>query len=145
MDILMAVAWGFVLIAGIVIEVITVQFVSIWFACGSLVSLILAGLGAPRWAQLSVFIAVSAILLILTRPIVKRLRGGFVRTNADLNIGRTAIVTEEIKNEFSKGRATIGGVSWKAVSEDGAEIPAGETVVVKEIDGAKLVVAKRRD
>ncbi len=145
MDILMAVAWGFVLIAGIVIEVITVQFVSIWFACGSLVSLILAGLGAPRWAQLSVFIAVSAILLILTRPIVKRLRGGFVRTNADLNIGRTAIVTEEIKNEFSKGRATIGGVSWKAVSEDGAEIPAGETVVVKEIDGAKLIVAKRRD
>lgn len=145
MDILMAVAWGFALIAGIVIEVITVQFVSIWFACGSLVSLILAGLGAPRWAQLSVFIAVSAILLILTRPIVKRLRGGFVRTNADLNIGRTAIVTEEIKNEFSKGRATIGGVSWKAVSEDGAEIPAGETVVVKEIDGAKLVVAKRRD
>lgn len=145
MDILMAVAWGFVLIAGIVIEVITVQFVSIWFACGSLFSLILAGLGAPRWAQLSVFIAVSAILLILTRPIVKRLRGGFVRTNADLNIGRTAIVTEEIKNEFSKGRATIGGVSWKAVSEDGAEIPAGETVVVKEIDGAKLVVAKRRD
>lgn len=143
MDILMVFAWGFVLIAAIVLEVITEQFVSIWFACASIVSLVLAGIGAPRWAQIAVFAAITAILLILTRPIVNKLRGKFVRTNADLNIGKTAVVTESVVNETSKGRATIGGVSWIAVSEDGSRIDEGEIVVVKEIDGAKLIVAKR--
>ena len=143
MDVMMIAAWIAVLIVGIVVEVITVQFVSIWFAAASLVPLILAGMGAPRWVQFAVFAAVTAILLILTRPIVQKLRGGFVRTNADLNIGKTAIVTEAVDNDSSKGRAKIGGVSWKAVSADGTDIPEGEIVVVKDIDGTKLIVAKR--
>ncbi len=143
MDVMMIAAWIAVLIVGIVVEVITVQFVSIWFAAASLVPLILAGMGAPRWAQFAVFAAVTAILLILTRPIVQKLRGGFVRTNADLNIGKTAVVTEAVDNDSSKGRAKIGGVSWKAVSADGTDIPEGEIVVVKDIDGTKLIVAKR--
>lgn len=143
MDVMMIAVWIAVLIVGIVVEVITVQFVSIWFAAASLVPLILAGMGAPRWAQFAVFAAVTAILLILTRPIVQKLRGGFVRTNADLNIGKTAVVTEAVDNDSSKGRAKIGGVSWKAVSADGTDIPEGEIVVVKDIDGTKLIVAKR--
>lgn len=142
MDVLMLVTWGTVLIATVIIEIVTVQFVSIWFSCASLVSMVLAGLGAPFWAQLTVFAAVTALLLILTRPLVQRLRGSYVRTNADLNIGRTAVITESIRNELSKGRATVGGVSWIAVSEDGSPIDEGEVVVIKSIDGAKLIVAK---
>ena len=142
MDVFMVLAWGLVLIAGVVVEVMTVQFVSIWFACASLVSMILAGIGAPRWAQLLTFAAITAILLLLTRPLVRKFRGGYVRTNADLNVGKTAVVTEDIKNELSLGRATVGGVSWKAVSEDGSPISSGEVVVIKDIDGAKLIVSK---
>ena len=143
MDILMIFAWGIVLIAGVVIEVITVQFVSIWFAAASLFSIVLAGFGAPRWAQAAVFVAVTAILLILTRPLVNKLRGRFVRTNVDMNIGKTAVITEAVRNEISAGRATIGGVSWMAVSEDGSQIEPGEVVVIKDIDGAKLIVARQ--
>ncbi len=142
MDVLMIAAWGFVLIGGIVIEIMTVQFVSIWFALSSLISLILAGFGAPRWAQVAVFLAATAILLLLTRPIVRKLRGNFVRTNADINIGKTARITEAVRNETSEGRAVIGGVSWKAVSADGTQIPEGEIVVVDGIDGTKLIVSK---
>lgn len=142
MDIAMAVVWVIVLLASIVIELITVQFVSIWFSVSSLISLILAGVGAPRWVQLLVFAAVTALLLLITRPVVKKLRGGFVRTNADLNIGKTAVITEEVCNDISKGRARLGDVSWKAVSADGSVISAGETVTVKDIDGAKLIVSK---
>lgn len=143
MDAFMIVLWGVIIIAGIIVELMTVQFVSIWFSLASVVSLVLAGIGAPLWAQLSVFIAVTALLLILTRPLVIRLRGGLVRTNADLNIGKTAIVTEDIDNERSKGRATVGGVSWMAISEDGSTILTGESVIIKDIAGAKLIVAKR--
>lgn len=140
---IMVILWACAMIAGIIIEIVTVQFVSIWFACGAAVSLILAGIGAPLWAQLSVFVAVSALLLILTRPFVSRFRGGYVRTNADLNIGRTAVVTEDVRNEVSSGRAKIGGVSWIAVSEDGSPIDTGDVVVVKAVDGAKLIVSKK--
>ncbi len=140
---IMVILWACAMIAGIIIEIVTVQFVSIWFACGAAVSLILAGIGASIWAQLSVFVAVSALLLILTRPFVSRFRGGYVRTNADLNIGRTAVVTEDVRNEVSSGRAKIGGVSWIAVSEDGSPIDKGDVVVVKAVDGAKLIVSKK--
>ncbi len=142
MDLIMLAAWGAVLIAAVVIELLTVQFVSIWFACASLVSMLMAGLGAPRWAQLMVFAVSTALLLILTRPLVRKLRGSYVRTNADMNIGKTAVVTEAVRNELSKGRATLGGVSWIAVSEDGSPIEEGEVVTVKDIDGAKLIVSK---
>ncbi len=143
MNTVMVVLWGVVIIVGIIVEIATVQFVSIWFSFAALASLVLAGIGAPIWAQFSVFAAVTAILLILTRPLVARLRGNFVRTNADLNIGKTAIVTEDIDNERSSGRATVGGVSWIAVSEDGSLIPSGESVIIKDIDGAKLIVARK--
>lgn len=142
-DMLMVALWVFVLIACVVVELATVQFVSIWFAVASLVALILAGFGAPLWAQLAVFVSATALLLLLTRPIVRRLRGRYVSTNADMNIGKTAVVTESVRNSVSKGRATIGGVSWIAVSEDGSDIDEGEVVVVKNIDGAKLIVAKQ--
>lgn len=142
MDLFMVAVWGVILVGGLIVELITEQFVSIWFALASLASLILASMNAPRFAQWAVFTAVAAILIILTRPAVRKLRRRAVRTNVDLNIGKTAVVTEEIKNEISKGRATVDGVSWKAVSEDGAPIEEGAVVLIKEIDGAKLIVAK---
>lgn len=138
----MVIIWGIVLIGAVLLEVFTEQFVSIWFAFAALVSIILAGLGTPVWAQMMVFIAVTAILLIATRPIVKRLRGNYVRTNADMNVGKTAVVTESVNNNLSKGRAVIDGVYWKAVSEDGSEIEEGSAVVIKAVDGAKLIVSK---
>ncbi len=142
MNVYMAAAWCFVLIAAVITELMTVQFVSIWFACAAFVSLLLAGFGAPLWAQLSAFCAVSVLLLIVTRPIVRKIRGGYVRTNADLNIGKTAVITERVDNSLSKGRAKVGGVSWIAVSEDGSNIEEGEVVVIKDIDGAKLIVSR---
>ncbi len=142
MDYAMLIIWGAVMVVTIVAEIATTQMISIWFSCASLVSLVLACFNAPRWAQFCVFVAMTALLLILTRPVVKKLKKQYVRTNADMNIGKTAIVTETIHNELSQGRATIGGVSWKAVSADGNVIEKDETVTIQEIDGAKLIVSR---
>lgn len=142
MDYAMLIIWGAVMVVTIIAEVVTTQMISIWFSCASLVSLILACFNAPRWAQFCVFVAMTALLLILTRPVVKKLKKQYVRTNADMNIGKTAIVTETIHNELSQGRATIGGVSWKAVSADGNVIEKDETVTIQDIDGAKLIVSR---
>ena len=138
----MLIVWGTVMVVTIVAEIATTQMISIWCSCASLVSLVLACFNAPRWAQFCVFVAMTALLLILTRPIVKKLKKQYVRTNADMNIGKTAIVTETIHNELSQGRATIGGVSWKAVSADGNVIEKDETVTIQDIEGAKLIVSR---
>lgn len=130
------------MIVTIIAEVATTQMISIWFSCASLVSLVLSCFNAPRWAQLCVFVAMTALMLILTRPVVKKLKKQYVRTNADMNIGKTAIVTETIHNELSQGRATIGGVSWKAVSADGNVIEKDETVTIHDIEGTKLIVSR---
>lgn len=142
MDIGMIVIWGVILIGTVILEILTEQFVCIWFSCSSLISLFLATLGAPKWAQLSVFIAVSIILLIATRPLVNKLKKAPERTNFDMNIGRTALITETIHNANSNGRATIDGVSWIAVSADGSPIEKGETVKIVDISGARLIVSK---
>ncbi len=141
MDHVMVVLWGIVLIVAIIAEVATVQFVSIWFAISALVSLCLASLGAHLWAQVAVFVAVAALLLIFTKPFVKSIQGERSRTNADINIGTTAVVTEEINNARSTGRATVAGVSWMARSLDGSDIPKDSIVVIEDIDGAKLIVS----
>lgn len=142
MDIGMIVIWGILLIGTVMLELLTEQFVSIWFSCSSLISLLLATLGAPKWAQLSVFIAVSIILLIATRPLVNKLKKAPERTNFDMNIGRTALITDPIHSADSNGRAIIDGVSWIAVSADGSSIEKGETVKIIDISGAKLIVSK---
>ena len=136
MDYAMLIVWGTVMVVTIVAEIATTQMISIWFSCASLVSLVLACFNAPRWAQFCVFVAMTALLLILTRPIVKKLKKQYVRTNADMNIGKTAIVTETIHNELSQGRATI------AVSADGNVIEKDETVTIQDIEGAKLIVSR---
>ena len=69
----MLIVWGTVMVVTIVAEIATTQMISIWFSCASLVSLVLACFNAPRWAQFCVFVAMTALLLILTRPIVKKL------------------------------------------------------------------------
>lgn len=141
MDHVMVVMWGIVLIVSIIAEIATVQMISIWFACASLFSLILACFNAPLWAQVAVFIAVTVILLIFTKPFVRKIQGKTSRTNADINIGKTAVVTEDINNALSTGRATVSGVSWMARSLDGSEISKDSVVIINDIDGAKLIVS----
>ncbi len=138
-----AILWAVVILLTVVIEILTVQFVSIWFSCAALVCLILAILGVPIWAELIAFCVVTTVLLIITRPLARKLRGSIVRTNYDMNIGMTAVVTEDILNDRGEGRAILSGVSWKAVSEDGSPIRAGDSVVVKDVEGAKLIVSKK--
>ncbi len=134
--------WLGLLVLFIIAEVVTVQLTTVWFAGGALVSMILAAVGVDNVAiQIAVFIVVSIVLLISTRPIVKKhINQKAQPTNADRCIGKPAIVTEEIDNLVGKGAAKINGTVWTARSESGEIIAAGTTVNVVRIDGVKLIV-----
>ena len=126
----------------IITEIATVQLTTIWFAGGALVTMLLSAFGVKNvFAQVIIFLAISFILLIATRPLVKKhINKKSQPTNADRCIGQEAVVTEEINNLLGKGAARINGVEWSARSESGSIIPSETTVTVVRIDGVKLIV-----
>ncbi|MBQ3538059.1 MAG: NfeD family protein [Clostridia bacterium] len=134
--------WLALLIVLIITEIATVQLTTVWFALGAFVSLILAAFGVDSIIiQVIVFVAVSLISLIATRPLVKKYVNAKTQpTNADRCIGQTAVVTEEINNLLSTGAVKVNGTQWTARSEKGNIIPENETVTVIKIDGVKLIV-----
>ena len=133
--------WLFLIILFTVVEAVTPAIVSIWFALGALFALITAALSAPVCLQIIVFIAVSTLALILTRPLVKRkLHKDITPTNYDVLIGKTAVVIENINNTEESGAVKIQGKIWTARSVDGSEIPSGSSIVISSIEGVKLIV-----
>lgn len=133
--------WSVMLVTAIAAEFATQQLVTIWFAAGSLGALIAAAAGGSLTLQLILFVALSLVLLIFTRPILRKvLSFDFKDTNAKLDIGKLAVVIQDIDSEKGTGRARLGDSQWMAVSSDGSKIPAGTTVRVNEIDGTKLIV-----
>ena len=133
--------WIVLMVALIIIEASTASLVCIWFAIGALAAAVSKLLGAELLNQIIVFVGVSAATLFATKPIVKKLRGkGKTATNADMVIGKTGIVTEEITNDKFAGKVKVAGQQWSAVTADGSEIPKNSKITVLKIEGVKLVV-----
>lgn len=135
--------WLAVTIGLCVLEATTVDLVAIWFALGSFVAMIVSLFNAPPWLQVLIFIVVAITALASTRRIVKqKLNVRKVRTNLDSVVGKIGIVLDDIDNFASKGRVNAIGLDWTARSEDGLPIESGSHVLVKAIDGVKLIVEK---
>ena len=133
--------WIVLMVALIIVEASTASLVCIWFAIGALGALIAKLFGAGLFYQTVCFVIVSAIALCVTKPLVKKLRkNGKTATNADMVIGKTGIVTEDITNDKFAGSVKVAGQMWSAVTSDGSEIPKNSKVKIIKIDGVKLVV-----
>ena len=140
--------WLVLVILLAVIELGTMGLYTIWFAGGALVALILALAGVPAAFQLAAFCAVSLLLLFCTRPLAVRYFNGQKRekTNVDSFVGRTAIVTSEIRNLEGKGEAEVNGIPWTARSaDDTVIIPVGAQVTVEAVEGVKLIVILKEE
>lgn len=134
--------WIVLTVVFAVIEALTLQIVTVWFAVGSIGAIIANVVHASPLVQLIVFVALSILTLVIARPYLKKLsKTNAQPTNADACIGKQAVVTEEINNTLGKGQAKIRGVIWTArSSEENTIIKAGEMVTVTAIEGVKLIV-----
>ncbi len=133
--------WLIILVVFGLLEAATVSLVSIWFAGGALIALLVSLFSDSLLAQCIVFLAVSALCLALVRPIAKtHFSPRLHPTNADRFIGEEAVVTETIDNLSASGQAKISGQVWTARSETDEPIPLGTTVTVLRIEGVKLIV-----
>lgn len=136
--------WAVLSVILIVIELATVDLVAVWFAAGGIAAFVASLFSVPFWAQIILFIAASLILLLATRPIVKRLVSDRkkVPTNADSMIGAECVVKERIDNRENTGRVLAGGLLWSARTADGSISEVGETCVIESIEGVKLIVRR---
>ena len=142
----LTVIWIVLLVLFLILETATVQLVSAWFALGALCALLanLCGVGVI-W-QIVLFLIVSAICLIATRPLVKKMTATKIqKTNADRCIGAEAVVLEEINNLKSTGLVKAMGNTWTARAEDGSVIPKDAVVIVRKMDGVKLIVSQQSE
>ena len=138
--------WALITLAFIIAEVITIQLVSIWFAAGAFITLLCTYFMQPGFVtELVIFIVSSALLLVMTFPLLKNWRHvKHVGTNSELEVGKTASVIEEVDHDRGTGRVRLNGVDWSAVSADGDDIiPVGTVVTVVRVQGAKLFVTSK--
>ena len=142
-----AVIWLVLVIVLLAIESATLGLTTVWFAGGAAAAFISTFFGASMGVQTGIFLVLSLILLLVTRPAAMRfMKKGRVKTNADSLIGRTAVATKEINNLAQTGEVDIADISWTARSRDDLKIiPAGSKVKICAIEGVKLIVEEIKE
>lgn len=136
--------WLAVIAISLIIEIVTLDLVSVWFACGAVIPFILSAIGGI-WVelQISVFIVVTALLFIFVRKYAQKLlfKNMNTKTNVDSLVGKHYRLLEDTDFEHL-GSVKVNDVTWTAVSNDGSKIEKGSLVEVVKIDGNKLMVKK---
>ena len=140
--------WFGLAVLFITVELLTTDLVAVWFAVAALVLGVVAGVVPSlhvAW-QIFIFVVLSALLVLATRPLVKKLlkRNKNTETNLELVLGHTALVVEEIDNDLERGAVKINGLVWTARSENGEIITQDALVTVKAIQGNKAIVIKKQ-
>lgn len=142
-----AIIWLILMVGFLVIEAACpIHLVSVWFAVGALVSAIVGQFGGGLWWQIGTFFVVSAGLLALLWPYVKKfLNPKVTKTNVDSVIGSEGYITEAVDNLNAVGRVKLGGMYWTARSTDGKPIAEGALVRVDRIEGVKAFVTEVKE
>ncbi len=135
--------WLALMILFLVIEAACpIHLVSLWFAVGALAAMVAGLLGGAMWLQVTVFVVVSAALLALLWPLVRKyLNPKVTPTNIDSVIGATGLVNVAIDNVEAHGQVKLNGMDWTARSTSGEPIPEGTKVKVDRVEGVKLFVS----
>ena len=135
--------WLLVIIVLTIVELATVNLVTVWFIASGIVALILSFFIDNVAIVSSIFVILGIILLITTKPILdKLLKGKDEKTNLDRVVGASGVVTEEIKKNVV-GEVKVDGKRWSAISS--RKIAVGETVKILKIDVVKLIVEKESE
>jgi len=137
--------WAVLFILTLVIEIVTVELVSIWFSVGSLIAFILALCGVGITVQIIVFLAVSIVLLASLRWVcMKFLKNSKEKTNLDSLVGQVFKLSKAIAEE-DPGEIKVNGVVWRVVEKNNDLAEVGEKVRILEVQGNKFLVEKEKD
>lgn len=141
------IVWLGLFVILLIIEILTMGLTTIWFAAGALAAFAAGIIGFGFAVQMAVFLIVSILLLVLTRPLaVKYFNQERQKTNAESLIGQQALVTEDIDTLQSVGRVEVNGQEWSAKTDEAdGKIEKNKIVVINGIQGVKLIVRDKED
>ena len=132
--------WVAVTIICVVIESLTLSLTTIWFGISAFVLVFLAFTPLPFVAQVFIFVALALVLLIFTRPVVKKkLSQKQIATNYERVIGQIAVVTKKI-TALDKGAIKINGMEWTAAVKEDIVLEKGSKCIIEEIAGVTAYV-----
>jgi membrane protein implicated in regulation of membrane protease activity len=134
--------WLSIFVLAIIIEAITSDLTSIWFAGGAMIALIISFIpGVAWWIQVIVFIVISTVMILGLRPLAKKLlKTNITNSNIDEMAGKKGIMLKGY-DELNHGEVKINDVVWTAIGADESKaIPQGTKVVVVAVNGNKLIV-----
>lgn len=136
--------WAAAIVVFGILEAVTAQLVSIWFVFGAIAALIASFFNVPFAIQVVIFVAVTVLALVITRPLVKKfINPKKVKTNADKVVGQAGIVVQDINNVEATGQVKVDGQIWTARSTGNNVIASGNEVIIERIDGVKLIVKNK--
>ena len=143
--------WVLWLIAAVVFfigEVMTEGFCLLWFSVGSLVALFFTLLTDNIIILFAIFLTVAIILLLSTRKLTENFLNSRKKVESNVNalIGKKAKIIESIDEIEGFGKVKVNGEVWKAITNDPSlNFEVGETVIIKAIDGVKLIIEKENN
>ncbi len=140
-----ALYWLILFVGLVIIEMATMALTTIWFAGGALVAALFAWIGVGLPVQVVVFIASSVILLVLTKPIVKKhLNQRIIKTNTDSMVGIDTPIIEKVEYLKETGKVRINDIEWRVIAENRDDIYEVEDIVtIQGVRGATLIVSKK--
>jgi membrane protein implicated in regulation of membrane protease activity len=141
------IVWLVLILVFIIIEMLSLDFVFLMIAIGSLGGLISGLFGAPWWLQLIIAAIVSVVLIFFIRPPLLHAlkRGGDpAKSNVDRLIGMGGVVVSTVTRTSGLVKLQVGE-TWSArlaptASAVSTDLVPGEHVVVVSIEGATAVV-----
>ena len=139
----MTLFWLVLFVVLALFELATVNLVSIWFSLGALITTFVSLATDNVMVHLAVFTVSSILLLLLTKPFVKKLKKrDVIPTNLDRVIGKVGVVTEKIEKD-GIGEVKVLGKKWSAYSDK--EVEENSKVKVLSINGVKLKVEEIKE
>lgn len=134
--------WLGIIIVSAVVELITIDLVSIWFTIGAICALIGEVFNLSQSIQIIIFVFVSLVCIIASRPLAKKyLKTKKVSTNYDRVIGQHGLVLKRIDAD-TRGEVKVLSMDWSAASIDNSVLEAGDYCEILAVEGAHLVVRK---
>lgn len=133
--------WIVIGAAAILIDIFTSSFLFIWFTVGSIVALIISGLGYAFSVQFIAFIFTSVILLAIGYPIVKNTIKKSVPKTLPMGenyVNRIITIEKDVKEEEL---IKIDGIYWTVINK-GELIKKGEKAKIIALDGNKFILKK---
>lgn len=126
------------------VELISYNLVTIWISIAALLTSVYAYFFPDQIVtQMFLLLIFSIVLIVLTKPIVGKMKYAKEKTNADRLIGMQGVVLEQIDSLAGTGQVKVSGQVWSAKTEDEILILVGETVQIENIEGVKLIVSRK--